>query len=511
MAPQASPAPARANAQSGPIAWLAVGGGSTPASTQFALEADLKLATRTFAGDGRVLFAGGADSLSVQVDAGEQRGDPLLRALGALFAPRAGRNARYREPDLPGALPATRDRVLGALEQQLSVPGVGDLLVYVAAHGEVGQVASENTIGLWAGERITPVDLAQLFDRHRAERTVRLVLTSCFSGGFGELVFELADHQRGPAPTIRCGLFAAPWDLESSGCDANADRRRHEGYGRHFLAALRGLDREGRALTPDQIDFDRDGRVSLLEAHTRVRVASLSADVPTTTSERWLRAVAPPRGTERRVHLPEEEAVIAALSQKLRVPTDKTAIEALYQSRQDAVTDADAATRLAQQQEDAAWNRLTAELLARWPVLDDPFHPEFGQTLQTHRDAIGRVLMSSQARREYDATVQVTDASARLLDQARIAASLAERLERALTTRTLASRLQAVGGEDLARFLALRRCETWVPELRAPGGAEGVLREQGAPDGAPRRADAVTPASRGGQTPDATGTRTPPR
>src|SRR4029077_2773259 len=100
----------------------------------------------------------------------------------------------------------------------------------------------------------------------------------------------------GPAGSVRCGLFASTWDREASGCDPDPDRREQESYPLHFLHALRAEDRDGHPLNRDDLDLDHDGTISLLEAHTRARIMDASIDVPTTTSERWLRGVAPASG-----------------------------------------------------------------------------------------------------------------------------------------------------------------------------------------------------------------------
>src|SRR4051812_10377583 len=48
----------------GPLRYLLIGGGATPESTEVSLEQDITLVQRTLSGPGRVLFAGGKDSLS---------------------------------------------------------------------------------------------------------------------------------------------------------------------------------------------------------------------------------------------------------------------------------------------------------------------------------------------------------------------------------------------------------------------------------------------------------------
>src|SRR5207247_4973882 len=99
------------------------------------------------------------------------------------------------------------------------------------------------------------------------------------SGGFAELVFARADEKEGPSGRKRCGLFAGTWDRQTSGCDANPDRKAQESYGLHFIHALSRTERTGAPLADALIDFDHDGVVGLLDAHTRARIAAVSLDV----------------------------------------------------------------------------------------------------------------------------------------------------------------------------------------------------------------------------------------
>ncbi len=452
----------------GRLDWLVVGGGATPSSNQYGIEADVQEVVRTFSGPGRVWFSGGAEALAVQVRQARPRGDPLRRRLGRFFWPRQGRDARYRKTHLPRTRVAERPVVLDALTTQLRHAADGPLLVWIAGHGDLGERPADSGVQLWGGGRLLPRDLARLLDGAGLQRTMTVLMTTCYSGGFAEMVFDGADHRRGAARVMACGLFAAPWDLESSGCDANPDRRQHEGYARHFLSGLRGLDRNGRRLPRPQIDFDGDGRISLLEAHTRVRIASSSADVPTSTSERWLRHVAPDEGPIRDADLPEERAVISHLRRRLRLDPNIPQAKSPLAAREAAIAQAQEAVDLARADEDAAWHTVAAHLLGRWPVLDDPWHPDFDATLSTHHRSIGNWLDGSPKWRSYTEAVAVTDAANRLLDEARIAAALAERLERAQDNLRLAARLTAAGGAGLVRWQALLRCERRVPRLRAP-------------------------------------------
>lgn len=458
IASQAAPGTPAAPAR---VRWIAVGGGADPVSTQVSLEQDLALAQRVLGPDGVVLFAGGAHAQGVQVLRKEPLGDPLLLDLGALLDPRDGRESRYRLPKLATAAPATRAGALAALTAALGA-GTDPLLLYVASHGEPGASARENRLNLWGGANLTVADLAALLDGAPAARPVRVVITACYAGGFADLAFAGADPDRGAAAGQRCGLFAAEWDQESSGCDANPNRREQEGYGIHFLHALRGEARDGTALPRAAIDFDGDGVISLLEAHTRVRIASAAFDVPTSTSERWLRQVAPDGGRAVPVALPEEDAVIAALSTQLGL-SDAASARARAEEIERGLDDADAALADAEARENERYAALRIALLERWPVLDDPWHPDFAPTVAAHRDAIRAALDTAPEALAYRSTRDAADQLALRFDELRTRRAPVVRLVRAYDTRVLAGRLQAVGGPAWAQYQRLLACERSAP------------------------------------------------
>lgn len=454
----------------GPVRWIALGGGGAPDRNQVSLEQDLALALEVLGPGGRILFAGGPGTNAVQVLDREPRGDPLRRALGEIFAPRAGRDARYRPTLLPVHAPATRPALLAALEETLArrssatdaAGGPADLLLFVAGHGERGEKRRDNVIDLWGGTNLSVAALADVLDAAPPQRRVRVVVATCFSGGFAELAFIGGDPRRGPAENDRCGLFAAPWDLESSGCDADPDRAAQEGFSVHFLHALRGQDREGRPLPPEQVDFDGDGRVSLLEAHARARIEARSFDVPTTTAERWLRAVAPVGGAEALPLLPEDRAVVAGLSQRLGLEDAADAL-ALLERLESLVTHTESVLAQAEEEELGAWHRLDAALLSRWPVLDDPWHPDFAATLQADDETIRAFLAASPEHHAWRAARAQVDRLVALLDELRLRAAPVERLVRAHETLTLAGRLQARGGPDWERYERFLACERSAP------------------------------------------------
>lgn len=438
------------------LRWLAIGGGATPEFNQVSIEQDLQLAQEVFGAGGALLFAGGPGSHGVQVEDAEARGDPLLATLAELFAPRGGRRATYRPTTLSPVAAATASQALAALKQALAEPGP-PLRVYLAGHGERGEAPRDGGLSLWGQTSLRVAALAEVLDA--GERPAQIVATSCFSGSFAELVFAGADPQAGPARTLRCGLFAATAEREASGCDPNPDRAAQEGYALHFLNALRGRDRAGEPLPLAELDLDGDGEVSPLEAHARARVHGEGIDVPTTTSERWLRAVAPRRGRSRAAELPEEAAVIAGLAQALgytgREAQAAGDLEHVLRDMSDAHDRLDAASA----REDEAYRAAAAELLARFPVLDDPWHPDFAPTLAEHHDEIARVVADSPRFAAFrgaqeEVAVAQQEVAALLARSARL-----ERLVRALENQALAGRLKARGGAAWATFEALLACE----------------------------------------------------
>lgn len=442
----------------GPLRFLIIGGGATPESTQVSLEQDIELVRRALPPPGLVLFAGGSSSESVRELDPESKGDPVMLALGDLFAPRAGRGSRYRRPRFE-AERATLDNVEARLSSALA-SGDTPLVVHIAAHGDQGSEAKNNLVALWGGGSLTVARLATLHEQQH--RGLRLVATSCFSGGFAELAFAHADAKAGPSSVPRCGLFAGTADRETSGCDPNPDRRAQESYGLHFAHALSGTRKDGTPLSLSDADYDHDGKIGLLDAHTWARIAAVSFDVPTTTSERWLRQVEKGSARIDKALLPEDAAVAEQLGKALGLADEDgvkkhwAALTEQLSGLNDSMDEADAA--LAARESDQA-----TFLLERWPVLDDPFHPDFAASFAQNRAEVGAALSSSaQARARAEANDRVQGLENELgrvgVEEARVL-----RVVRAYETLHKASALMKRGGAAAKYYASLLACERGVP------------------------------------------------
>jgi hypothetical protein len=457
-APAPATAPVPSSAPSPPLRFLAIGGGPTPESNEVSLEQDIELVQRALPAPGLVLFAGGGGSASVR-ELSSVTGDALRLALGDLFAPRIGRQSRYRQPRLD-AERATLANVEARLDAALA-RGDAPLLVYIAAHGERGDDPKRNSVALWGGHALEVARLAQLHERQR--RPLRLIATSCFSGGFAELAFAGADAASGkPSRVPRCGLFAGTADRETSGCDPNPDRRAQESYGLHLAHALSGQRRDGSALPREAADFDRSGGMGLLDAHTWARIEAVSVDVPTTTSERWLRHAEAGSAAIDRNLLPEDAAVVERLGGALGLRSEAavierwTALERQLKKLDDAIDAAEAA--LGERMLD-----LGTEVLERWAVLDDPFHPDFEATLAQNRAPLEALLQTSAAARaRQDADARTRALYARL-DTLAVREARALRLLRAYETLHKASALLARGGPAARYYEQLLACERGLP------------------------------------------------
>lgn len=472
---------------------LVIGGGADPASTQISLAQDVRLARDTFVhlgADPSVLFGSGDGSL-VQRST-DVAPSSLREELADFFDPR-DRAVRYESFDVRAMGPADADMVLSLVTSLPPQPE--PRFFFLAGHGERGDEPWDAIIRLWGDVPLSVPEFAEAL----GEAPTRVVITSCFGGGFASLFFR---DGRPPAGDIRasdvmpnrCGFFASTWDREASGCDPNPERAQQQGYAMHFLHALEGRGREGEEL---DVDFDHDGHVTMLEAHTRARIADRSFDVPSTTSELFLRMVAgklttgvheaadaeaaeaeagesgadedstegAAEGSADTPHAPieaEEAAVIAALGAELNLPS-ATAVTSRVEALSDAIAEQEGMHGAIQERADYAYYSLRIRLLERWPFLDDPWHGEHAALLTRESSAIEAVLHDSMEAREYAESLQDLEHVAVEYDELQVQLARALVLARAYENVALAALLRAQGGELWDTYQTLRACERVQP------------------------------------------------
>lgn len=440
---------------SAPLGYVIIGGGPVPESNEVSVEQDVELVRRALPGPGVVLFAGGGESKTVRELDPDAKLDSVRVALGGLFAPRAGRGSRYRRASFE-AEPATRENVETSLSNALS-EGTTPLLVYVAGHGDKGEHPEDNFVALWGGGALTVSDLATLHER--STRPMRLVATTCYSGGFAELAFAGANSgAMKPSAVPRCGVFAGTADRETSGCDPNPNRRAQESYGLHLTHALLGMSKDGSPLAAASLDFNNDGVVGLLDAHTWARIEAVSFDLPTTTSERWLRAVESEAAPIVAELVPEDAAVTERLGAVLGVPTEANA-ESRAVELDHELAALDGKLRDMEQALGEIEDELATALLDRWPYIDDPFHPEFDATFQRDEQAIGELLLRSRTARERQALRQTLEHAYDVFDRLVVQEARILRVLRAYETLHKAAALHRRGGPAARTYEQLLQCE----------------------------------------------------
>lgn len=178
------------------------------------------------------------------------------------------------------------------------------VIIYVTGHGnradmyeaysweEGDEVAPEanlfdTSVYFWDHEAVTASEFSRWLNRMPKEVAVVLIMVQCYSGGFAHTIFHQADSDLGLAPHNRCGFFSQVHDRAAAGCTPDVNETNYQEYSSFFWAALAGKSRTGEPI--DSADYNGDGVVSFAEAHTYAVLESDTIDIPTRTSEAFLR------------------------------------------------------------------------------------------------------------------------------------------------------------------------------------------------------------------------------
>ncbi|MEM9074361.1 MAG: hypothetical protein AAGE52_38055 [Myxococcota bacterium] len=431
------------------LSWLAIVTGPEPSGTQHSLSRDALEVAAALGDGGAVLFGGGSGAPVQVLDDG--RAPTLREQLATFFDPR-DRAVIYAEgPAVDG--PASAEVVAEAFD--VASRDEEPLVLYLGGHGDGGEEPLDSIVPLWGGRALGVPELLEML----GTRPLRLVQTTCFGGGFAEIIFARGNAELGAAEADRCGVFATSWDAESSGCDPSPERSAQHSYTVHLLRALRD--------PPERADLDGDGAVSLLEAHTHARIVAHSIDLPTTTSERWLFHAVETYGLDGEgVDLDpevmrEEREVVTRLGDALGC-ADEEAAQRRHAELQLELRRVDEELAEIEEALDDVYFALRIRLLERWPRLDDPWDPSFEETWVRERASIEAVFLHSpeglgyqEVRAVYERALHRTDALQQRLARVR-------RLVEAWDTLAFARVVRERGGEAWATFLRLRACERSV-------------------------------------------------
>jgi len=256
---------------------LIVGGGPSLEYNQAAIESNVRYLDRILPVDSsrQILFASG-DPNSKTVLCQDENDHQYFR------------QPQIRHIDGPSILSEVKARLTALSDEAAKKPNV-PVLLYFTGHGSGDEDSkfTNNKFDLWSQNELTVRQLGDSLESFPAGTPITLVMVECFSGAFGNEIFEdgvpdapLSDHKI-------CGFFACVPQRMAAGCTPlikEADYRDFTGY---FFAALSGKDRLGRPISG--ADYDHDGKVEMDEAYAYSLIHDDSIDTPVCTSDVFLR------------------------------------------------------------------------------------------------------------------------------------------------------------------------------------------------------------------------------
>lgn len=255
--------------------FLVVGGGPSPCYNEIALEKNVLYFQRT------LKELGNEPQLATYLFANGNQSQTTIR----YFDPQG--LEQYKAPEIPylkGA--ATLDNISKWFNQFITQKKSDSILFYYTGHGgENQQNLDNNYASLWHNKYFTVKDLAKLLDPLPPQTNFVAVMTQCYGGSFANFIYEDANPKKKLAPQNRCGFFATIKSQPSVGCTPLVNESDYRDYSSSFFAGLSGRDRVGKSVS--SADYNKDGRVSYMEAHAFAKVDEKTTDLPISTSETW--------------------------------------------------------------------------------------------------------------------------------------------------------------------------------------------------------------------------------
>ena len=422
----------------GPARLISAGGWG-PEGHHASLERDVELLSSVLAQPVTVLFGRGDGLPTVQTATAV---DPLHRRLALVFNRPDGLGVTYRAPRQLGDDDARPSTFLRSVRSAAGRPE--GAIIFGAGHGSPARDDhTAATLELWGGPVDVPT-LARALDEVVGGGALTFVLGQCHSGAFADLVHRAGDRAEPLAEPVRCVLAAAPADLEAAGCSPDASEG---GFLRYIVRAL-----------DEGVDYDGDGLTRLDEALAFARIHDPTIDVPVRSSEVWLSAQQPVELKNADLSIlkghadPAEKAVLAGLGKDAPPAAMAARLDGQVKEAQrldTLLTKADARV-------EEARRRVEDEVLARWPVLLHPFHPEARASLGAGVPGFDRWWENSGQARALEAADKAREA---LVDKRWTIERAIARTDRWLrVARGVVGRARA-RGTRLAMLNRLRACE----------------------------------------------------
>ena len=263
-----------------PLRVLMLGGGPDLSHNQTAIESNVRYVERLLPpnAEKRVLF----------FDGRAQSKDVLCED--------AGGRQYYRRPQLArldglNSLPAIK----AEFKTLASGPANSPVLIYVTGHGSPGdETLDNNDYDLWNGGSLSVRTLASQIKTLPESTPVTLVMVECFSGSFGNLLFENGNPNALLMNRDLCGFFAAISARPAAGCTPEINEADYHDFTGYFFQALSGKSRLGKPITG--ADYNHDGKIGMDEAYAYTLIHDDSIDTPVCTSDVFLRRFVPDEG-----------------------------------------------------------------------------------------------------------------------------------------------------------------------------------------------------------------------
>jgi hypothetical protein len=471
---------------SGPIRVLIIGGGPTLEYNQVAIESNVRyvgkllppgtVRTTLFAdgdaGHATVLYEDDPNALPV----GEQVLNLLLHGTDS----DTENPSHYRKPNLGARLDGASkrtdvNRAFSQLVDETAPPG-RHLLIYFTGHGSPNSTDMENNqYDLWGkSQGLSVRELARQIAKLPEDVPVTVVMVQCFSGAFGNLIFEGGDPKGAPVSRDVAGFFATVKERVAAGCTSAVNEAEYKDFTSYFFAALTGRDRVGRRVTG--ADYNGDGRVGMDEAYCYTLVHDESIDVPVCTSDVFLRRMVESKDLEvfqtpyssvQAWAGPAQRAALDALSERLHLGGENRLSVGYKQAFSAFGSDGKADWRDAYQQSHRRFETLRKErkreLIRRFPELalsDSSAAPK------VREEAIAQLTREVEAGKWKDLleAVNAMDKAQRDGEAREIAQSKVLRFIRLAKSVVLAHRLEQSGQEEvIARYKRLVKAEGGTP------------------------------------------------
>ena len=274
VAPPAPPLPAP------PLRVLMLGGGPDLPHNQAAIESNVRYVSRLLPknAENRILFF-----------------DGKAQSKDVLCEDSSGRQY-YRRPLLPRLDgPDTLPAIKAQFKTLAAGPPNSPVLIYATGHGSPGdETLDNNDYDLWNGGYLSVHTLVGEIKTLPEPTPITLVMAQCFSGSFGNLLFQNGDPK---APLINrhlCGFFASISARPAAGCTPEVNEADYHDFTGYFFAALSGRSRLGKPVTG--ADYNHDGKIGMDEAFAYTLIHDDSIDTPVCTSDVFLRRFVPDEG-----------------------------------------------------------------------------------------------------------------------------------------------------------------------------------------------------------------------